>query len=199
MERGSYAYLIERQAKVLKNWGYQVDVALDIFHRHVKFDGSAVIVYYTTFHNIIPFYDMYKNYRKVILYSDSALVTSPFVRIEKIIKETGWKIVTPSKFIVDIAKDLLEIEYHPHFIPDLANGKILPLNERNIDFLTVGINEKEFDRKGHYWNWVAKIIGFNTVSVCSNLCFGEHKSAISDQELYDLYAHSKYYLAMSHA
>ena len=202
MQSGSYAYLIERQKPILEKWGYDVKVVLDVFHNQ-KLSGDSIIIYYTTFSNIPIFYALFKNFKRVILYSDSALITSPFLTINNILKQTNWKLVTPSRWNLNMAKKFIDepIEYHMHFIPDLLQthgGRIKDYNERTLDFLTVGINEKDFDRKGHFYNFIAERIGFKTRRVCANaFCYGSKQ--VSEEELMRLYSSTKWYLSMSHS
>jgi glycosyltransferase involved in cell wall biosynthesis len=94
----------------------------------------------------------------------------------------------------------INIEYKPHFIPDPnPSGEILPKSQRPYDFITVGINEMDFDRKGHWWNFMTEVWGFKSIRVCKNFCFGKYVNDIPDEELYKFYKNTKYYLAMSHA
>lgn len=201
MTNGSYAYLIQRQTPVLQEWGYNVKIVLDVLNKGLP-QTNDTIIYYTTFHNIIPFYQRFKNFKNVIIFSDSALVTSPYITVSKIIQQTGWAIVTPSIFNYKLASKVIKgIRLVRHFVPDLPkryNIMVNPFENRKLDFLTVGINESDFDRKGHYWNYIAQVIGFNTFRVCSvNFCWGGRH--VSENTLFQLFNLSKFYLGMSHA
>ncbi len=197
---GSYDRLANRQKKVLSQVGISSEVIPSAQTQKKPIRGKKVVVY-STF-NMIPvlikMYDL-KADNSVFL-SDSALITTPYLRIGELINK-GYKIHTVSRFVQENFKAFgIDIPYTPHFIPDPnPSAKILPKNERDIDFLTVGINEKDFDRKGHYWNWITETWGFKSVRVCMNLCYGKHLTNVSDEELYNLYKRSKWYLATSHA
>lgn len=201
MSSGSYAYLIKRQAPVLTSWGYDVKVVLDVFNNGLP-QTDDVVIFYSTFNNVIPFYYKFRKLKNVILFLDSALVTAPYVAVSKIVNNTNWVVVTPSQFNYNFASKVIKgIRLFRHFVPDLPkinNITIKPFNLRGIDFLTVGINEEDFDRKGHFWNFVASKLGFNTVRVCSNnFCFGGRR--VNDGTLFTFYNSSKFYLGMSHA
>lgn len=201
MTNGSYAYLIDRQVPVLREWGYKVNVVLDVFNNKIP-ETDDTVIYYTTYNNIIPFYNTFRYLKNVILFTDSALVTAPYVTVSRIVNETGWVIITPSQFNFNFASKVIKgIKFVRHFIPDLParyNIKLNPYENRQIDFLTIGINEKDFDRKGHYWNFVTQLLGFNSVRVCSrNYCFGGKR--VSESTLFNLFNSTKFYLGMSHA
>ncbi|ALG96829.1 hypothetical protein [Acidianus bottle-shaped virus 3 strain ABV3] len=199
---GSYDRLASRQASLLeKKFGIKSEIIRSAQMQKSEVHGSHVIIY-TTF-NILP--QLYKIYerdlrgKEVIALIDSALYTIPYLIIEKLLKE--HRIYTTSMFNQENFEKLgIKIPYVSHFVPDPnTSGRILEWHDRNYDFITVGINETDFDRKGHYWNWIVEKWGFKTVRVCSNWCPSPFMSNVSDDKLYELYAHSKWYLATSHA
>jgi glycosyltransferase involved in cell wall biosynthesis len=197
---GSYDRLARRQQKVLSQVGISSEVIPSAQTSKKPIRGKSIVVY-STF-NMIPvlirMYDLKPD--KTLFLSDSALITTPYIKIGELMAK-GYKIHTVSRFVQDnFGAFGIDIPYTPHFIPDPnPSAKILPKNEREYDFLTVGINEKDFDRKGHYWNYLTEIWGFKSVRVCMNLCYGKYLTNVSDEQLYDLYRKSKWYLAMSHA
>jgi len=197
---GSYDRLAVRQQKVLFLHDINAEVITQAHIYKHKPIGDKVVVY-STF-NLIPTLIKLYNLKpdNTVFMSDSALITIPYLRIQELIRK-GYRIYTVSHFDKNNFNALgINIEYKPHFIPDPnPSSEILPKNERSVDFLTVGINEKDFDRKGHYWNWITSIWGFKSVSVCANLCYGNSLSNVSDEELYSLYKKTKWYLATSHA
>ena len=197
---GSYDRLAKRQIKVLQKYGISGEVITSAHVTRQTINGKRVIVY-STFNVIPQLIQMYglKSENTVFL-SDSALVIIPYLRIGELIKK-GYKIYTVSRFNQENFRALgVDIKLVPHFIPDPnPGGEILPKAEREYDFITVGINEKDFDRKGHYWNWLTEVWGFKSVRVCMNLCYGKSLQNIPDEQLYMLYKKTKWYLATSHA
>jgi len=197
---GSYDRLAKRQQKVLNEIGISSEV-IPLAHTTKKPILGKKVVVYSTF-NLIPIliktYDLKPD--NTVFLSDSALITIPFLRIGELVKK-GYKIYTVSKFVRENFMAFgIDLQLVHHFIPDPnPSAQVLRKNERDIDFITVGINEKDFDRKGHYWNWLSEIWGFKSVRVCVNLCYGKSLQNVSDNELYDLYKRSKWYLATSHA
>jgi len=197
---GSYDRLAKRQQSVLSSIGISSEVIPSAHVQKRSMRGKKVVVY-STF-NMIPILIKMYNLKpeNTVLLSDSALITTPFLKIGELISK-GYRIHTVSRFVEENFKAFgIEIPYTPHFIPDPnPSAQILSKDKRDIDFLTVGINEKDFDRKGHYWNYLTEIWGFKTTRVCMNLCYGKHLTNVSDEELYSLYRKSKWYLATSHA
>ena len=197
---GSYDRLAKRQSSVLQKYGITSEVITSAHVSKKEIHGKRVIVY-STF-NVIP--QLIRLYslkpENTVFLSDSALVTIPYLIIGELIKK-GYRIYTVSRFNQENFRAFgIDIEYVPHFIPDPnPTGEILPKEKREYDFLTVGINEKDFDRKGHYWNWLTEVWGFKSVRVCMNLCYGKSLQNIPDEELYRLYKNTKWYLATSHA
>lgn len=163
--------------------------------------GDKVIIY-TTF-NIYPMIiNRYRNMlkgRKCIALLDSALYTIPYR--DQSFKDDVCTVYTTSKVNQNNFHTLgIEIPYIAHFVPDPnPTGEILSLKDRKHDFLTVGINETDFDRKGHYWAWITQRWGFNTISVCKNLCFGNHVEDLPDNQLWELMRDTRWYLATSHS
>jgi glycosyltransferase involved in cell wall biosynthesis len=197
---GSYDRLAKRQQKVLQKIGISSEVITSAHVSKKEVHGKRYVVY-STFNVIPTLIQMYNlSPEKGVFLSDSALVTIPYLKIDELIKK-GYRIYTVSRFNQENFNALgVDIEYVPHFIPDPnPAGEILPKDKREYDFLTVGINEKDFDRKGHYWNWLTEVWGFKSVRVCMNLCYGKSLHNISDEELYRLYKTTKWYLATSHA
>jgi len=197
---GSYDRLAKRQLKVLEREGITGEVltSAHVVKREIR--GKRIVVY-STF-NVIPhLINMYglKPDNTVFL-ADSALVTIPYLKIGNLVNR-GYRVYTVSRFNQENFRAFgIELGLIKHFIPDPnPSGEILPKDKRDVDFLTVGINEKDFDRKGHYWNWLTEVWGFKSVRVCLNLCFGKSLQDIPDEELYSLYKRTKWYLAVSHA
>jgi len=197
---GSYDRLAKRQQRVLNTEGITSEV-LELAHvNKQKINGSKVLVYCTF--NLIPkLIDTYNlNPDTTVFMVDSALLTIPYLKVGELLNK-GFRIYTVSQFNVRNFRSLgLSIHYKPHFIPDPnPSGIITPLNQRSNDFITVGINEIDFDRKGHYWNFITETWGFKSVRVCSNYCFGKSLSNVSDNQLFELYRNTKWYLAVSHS
>jgi len=197
---GSYDRLAKRQQKVLEREGITSEVVTMAHLQKQEIHGEKVLVYCTF--NIIPKLIQMYNLRpeNTVFMSDSALYTIPYLKIGELLQK-GFKIYTVSRFNqINFESFGINIEYKPHFIPDPnPTGEILPKNQRAYDFITVGINETDFDRKGHWWNFLTEVWGFKSIRVCKNYCFGKYVSDISDEELYKLYKNTKWYLAMSHS
>jgi len=197
---GSYDRLAKRQQKVLQKVGITSEVITSAHVVKKDIHGKKVLVY-STF-NVIP--QLISMYHLIpensVFLTDSALITIPYLKIGELIKK-GYKIYTVSRFNKENFDAFgIKIDQVNHFIPDPnPNGEILTKDKREYDFLTVGINEKDFDRKGHYWNWLTEIWGFKSVRVCMNMCYGKSLQNISDEDLYILYKKTKWYLATSHA
>jgi hypothetical protein len=199
-QNGSYDRLAKRQMKVLEREGITSELITSAHVQKQPINGERVIVY-STF-NVIPkliqMYDLKPD--NTVFMSDSALYTIPYLKIGSLLNK-GYKIYTVSKFNQSNFESFgIKIDYKPHFIPDPnPNGEILKKDERPYDFITVGINETDFDRKGHYWNFLTEVWGFKSIRVCKNYCFGKYLSDIPDEDLFKLYKNTKWYLAMSHA
>lgn len=197
---GSYDRLAKRQTVVLQKYGITSEVITSAHVSKKEIHGKKVVVY-STF-NVIP--QLIKLYNlkpeNTVFLTDSALITIPYLKIGELINQ-GYRIYTVSRFNQENFRAFgIDIEYVPHFIPDPnPTGEILPKDKRENDFLTVGINEKDFDRKGHYWNWLTEVWGFKSVRVCMNLCYGKSLQNIPDNELFRFYKTTKWYLATSHA
>jgi len=197
---GSYDRLAKRQQKVLEAEKIKSEV-IELAHTEKgKIRGSHVLVYCTF--NLVPkLVDMYHlSPDNTVFMVDSALMTIPYLRIIDLLNK-GYKIYTVSQFNAKNFNSFgSSITYKPHFVPDPnPSGIIIPKNERPIDFITVGINEIDFDRKGHFWNFITETWGFKSVRVCSNYCFGKSLSNVPDDQLFNLYKTSKWYLATSHS
>jgi len=199
-QNGSYDRLAKRQQKVLEREGITSEVITSGHVQKQKINGEKVLVYCTF--NVIPkLIQMYNLSPDTTLFmSDSALYTIPYLKIGELLSK-GYKIYTVSKFNQGNFESFgIQIQYKPHFIPDPnPSGEILKKSERPYDFITVGINETDFDRKGHFWNFLTEVWGFKSIRVCKNYCFGKSLTDIPDDELYKLYKNTKFYLAMSHA
>jgi len=197
---GSYDRLAKRQLTVLQKYGISGEVITSAHVSKKEINGKKVVVYCTF--NMIPtliaMYNLFPS--NSVFLSDSALVTIPYLKIGELMKK-GYRIYTVSRFNRENFLAFgINIPQVNHFIPDPnPSGEILPKDKREIDFITVGINERDFDRKGHYWNWLTEVWGFKSVRVCMNLCYGKSLHNIPDDELYNLYKRSKWYLATSHA
>jgi len=197
---GSYDRLAKRQQKVLSSIGISCEVITSA-HVQKKAIHSKKVVVYSTFNMIPILIQMYGlKPENTLFLSDSALITTSYLKISQVMKR-GYKIHTVSRFVQENFKAFgVELPYTPHFVPDPnPSAQILTKDKRDYDFLTVGINEKDFDRKGHYWNWLTEVWGFKSVRVCVNLCYGKYLTNVTDEQLYDLYRRSKWYLATSHA
>jgi len=197
---GSYDRLAKRQQKVLQNNGISSEVITSAHLSKKEVHGKRFVVY-STFNTIpvlINLYDLKPE--NTVFLSDSALITIPYLKIGELIKK-GYKIYTVSHFnFINFRAFGIDIKLVNHFIPDPnPSGEVLSKDKREFDFITVGINEKDFDRKGHYWNWLTEVWGFKSVRVCMNLCYGKSLQNIPDDELYNLYKRTKWYLATSHA
>jgi len=197
---GSYDRLAKRQQKVLAKEGISSEVITSAHTSKQQIHGKRILVYSTfnTIPEIIKIYNLRPD--NTVFLSDSALITIPYLSIKNLLKK-GYRIYTVSQFNKINFESLgIDLEYVPHFIPDPNPLREIPKHkDRKIDFLTVGINEIDFDRKGHFWNFLTEVWGFKTIRVCKNYCFGKYISDISDEELYKLYKNTKWYLAMSHA
>jgi hypothetical protein len=199
-KNGSYDRLAKRQGKVLEKNGISNEV-IELAHSSKSTINGKRVLVYCTFNLIPKLVEMYNlKPENSVFMVDSALITIPYLKVGDLIKK-GYRIFTVSQFNTRNFKALgIDINYKPHFIPDPnPQGQIIPLNQRTIDFLTVGINELDFDRKGHYWNWITETWGFKSVRVCSNYCFGKSLTNVNDSQLFDLYRNTKWYLAVSHA
>lgn len=199
---GSYDRLASRQAKFLKE---KLNIDSQIIqmaqNQVLPIKGSHVIIY-TTFNVYPTVINKYRNQlesKKCIALLDSALMTIPYRN--PIFQDSICSVYTSSRFNQENFRTLgVNLPYVAHFIPDPnPEGKIKPLSERPNDFITVGVNEFDFDRKGHFWNFILQKWGFKAISVCKFYCFGEHKQDVSDDELWSLYANTKWYLGTSHS
>jgi hypothetical protein len=199
-QNGSYDRLAKRQQRVLQREKITSEVITSAHVQKQKINGEKVLVY-STF-NVIPKLIQMYNLKpdNTIFMSDSALITIPYLIIGQLLNK-GYKIYTVSRFNqINFESFGINIQYKPHFIPDPnPSNEILKKDERPYDFITVGINEVDFDRKGHFWNWLTEVWGFKSIRVCKNYCFGKSLTDIPDEELYKLYKNTKWYLAMSHA
>ncbi len=199
-QNGSYDRLARRQVNVLRKQGITSEVITSAHVQKQKINGEKILVY-STF-NVIPKLIQMYNLQpdNTVFMSDSALYTIPYLKIGELLNK-GYKIYTVSKFNQSNFESFgIQIQYKPHYIPDPnPSGEILPKSKRPYDFLTVGINELDFDRKGHFWNRLTEVWGFKSIRVCKNYCFGKSLTDITDEELYKLYKNTKFYLAMSHA
>ncbi|ABP73409.1 putative glycosyl transferase [Acidianus bottle-shaped virus] len=201
-QNGSYDRLATRQAVFLKqNLNVDSQIIRMAQTQLVPVKGSHVIIY-TTF-NIYPVlinkYRQQLEGKKCVALLDSALMTIPYRN--PVFKDPICTVYTTSRFNQENFATLgVSIPYIPHFIPDPnPEGKLKSLSERQYDFITVGINEMDFDRKGHFWNFLVQRWGFKAISVCKFYCFGDHKQDLPDEELWSLYANTKWYLGTSHA
>jgi len=198
--KGSYDRLAKRQQKVLEREGITSEVITSAHLQRQELHGEKILVY-STFNVIPKLIQMYNLQPDTTVFmTDSALYTIPYLRIGELLQK-GYKIYTVSKFNqMNFEAFGINIQYKPHFIPDPnPSGEILPKSQRPYDFITVGINEQDFDRKGHFWNFLTELWGFKSIRVCKNYCFGKSLSDIPDEDLYTLYKNTKWYLAMSHA
>jgi len=199
-QNGSYDRLAVRQKKLLEKYGIKSEVIAQAQTARQKPKGERVVVY-STFNFIPILIKLYKlEPETTVFMSDSTLITIPFLRIRDVLKR-GYRVYTVSLFDQSNFQALgINLELKKHFIPDPnPSGETLLPDKRDIDFLTVGINERDFDRKGHYWNWLTELWGFKSVRVCFNLCYGKSLSNVSDEQLFSLYKKTKWYLATSHA
>jgi len=197
---GSYDRLAKRQQKLLQSHGLNSEV-IEIAHTEKqKVHGRRILVYCTF--NLVPkLIEMYTlKPDNTVFMVDSALMTIPYLRIIDLIHK-GYKIYTVSQFNQRNFNAFgVEIPLKPHFIPDPnPSGEILPKSKRENDFVTVGINEIDFDRKGHYWNWLSETWGFKSIRVCANYCFGHSLTNVPDDKLFSFYRNTKWYLAVSHS
>ncbi|ALG96768.1 hypothetical protein [Acidianus bottle-shaped virus 2 strain ABV2] len=201
-QSGSYDRLAMRQANFLKQKLNVDSQIIQMAHTSFTSIKGNVVVIYTTF-NVYPVViNKYRNAikgKKCIALLDSALMTIPYRN--PIFQDSICTVYTTSQFNRDNFRTLgVKIPYVAHFIPDPnPNGVIKGLTERQYDFITVGINEFDFDRKGHYWNFITQRWGFNSVSICKFYCFGDHVQDLPDDKLWNLYANTKWYLGTSHS
>jgi len=197
---GSYDRLAKRQKKVLDQEGITSEV-IELAQINKQPTHGNYFIIYCTF-NLIP--KLIETYnlkpQNSTFMTDSALITIPYLKVKDLIN-AGYNIYAVSKYnMVNFQKLGIEIHYKPHFIPDPnPSGEILNRDKRPFDFITVGINEPNFDRKGHFWNWLTETMGFRAVRVCSNYCFGNSLTNLPDDQLYSLYKTTKWYLGTSHA
>jgi len=199
-QNGSYDRLAKRQAKVLQKEGLTSEVITTAHVQKQEIHGEKILVY-STFNMIPKLIQMYNlKPDNTVFMSDSALYTIPYLKIGELLQK-GYKIYTVSRFNqTNFEAFGIQIPYKPHFIPDPnPSGEILHKDQRPYDFITVGINETDFDRKGHFWNFLTEVWGFKSIRVCKNYCFGKSLTDIPDEDLYTLYKNTKWYLAMSHA
>lgn len=197
-QHGSYGYLATRIANFLRNYGIQSEIVYEAQNKpSMNFSSSRVVVY-ATFQGSQLLMKLHKFPKEnTVFFNDTALITLNLKWVCDRLNE-GWKIYSSSRFDADLIRSYCDIDYVPHFIP-IQPSKGKSYEDRFTDFITVGINEQDFDRKGHYWNAIARILGFNAISICRMLCYGEHFEEVPDEDLFKLYARTKYYLGMNHA